>query len=384
MKTFVLIGAALLIGSGVASAQRHKLTINAETPEGQLLQQIGTEADPAKKLGMLEEFASKYPKHEAAAWVYAQMQPAYVKANNFDKAIESGEKLLAIDPDDVEIAVGTLKAAEAKKDLDLIKKYSNLTSAAAKKTVALPKPADEDDVAEWKEKVDFAKQVDTYSEYSLYAAALTSTNPAKTIELVETLEQRNANSQYLGQALPPYFRALLQSGNAEKAAAIAEKAMAAGAADEDMLLAIADTNLRKNQNHDKVVGAAQKAVEVINAKAKPDGVADADWAKMKNSKLGLAHWMTGMSYSAQSKFGQADTALRAALPLLDNDQLKAAALFNLGLANYRLGDAAKGDAQSARILDALRFNQQCAAIKSQFQAQAAKNVAAIKSQYRLK
>ncbi|HBY61875.1 MAG TPA: hypothetical protein DEH78_18810, partial [Solibacterales bacterium] len=64
--------------------------------------------------------------------------------------------------------------------------------------------------------------------------------------------------------------------------------------------------------------------------------------------------------------------------------LKAAALFNLGLANFRMGEAAKGEAQSQRILDALRFNQQCAAIKSPFQAQAAKNVAAIKSQYRLK
>jgi hypothetical protein len=34
------------------------------------------------------------------------------------------------------------------------------------------------------------------------------------------------------------------------------------------------------------------------------------------------------------------------------------------------------------ITEALKFNQQCAAIKSRFQAQAAKNVTVIKSQYR--
>ncbi|HBY61876.1 MAG TPA: hypothetical protein DEH78_18815, partial [Solibacterales bacterium] len=306
-----------MLTCGFAHAQRHKLTINAETPEGQLLQQIGTEEDAAKKLALLEDFAAKFPKHEAAAWVYAQMQPAYVKAGNLDKAVESGEKLLAIDPDDLEIAMGTLKAAEAKKDADLVKKYSDLTAAAAKKTLALPKPADEDDVEEWKQKLDFAKQVDTYSEYALYASALTSANPAKTVELVETLQQRNPNSQYMGQALPPYFRALAQSGNSDKAAEVAEKAMAAGAADEDMLLAIADSNLRKNQNHDKVIATSQKAVELLNAKPKPEGVADADWTKQKNFKLGLAQWMTGMSYSAQSKFVPADTAFRAALPMLD-------------------------------------------------------------------
>ena len=78
---------ALLLAAG-ALAQRHKVNINTETPEGQALQQIGQEADDAKKLAMLEKFTQDYAKSENLPWVYTQMQPLYTKANQPDKALE--------------------------------------------------------------------------------------------------------------------------------------------------------------------------------------------------------------------------------------------------------------------------------------------------------
>src|SRR3954466_8971699 len=119
MKLPILI-LTLTLAAG-AFAQRHTLgNINAETPEGQLLQQIGQAPDEAKKLALMEDFEAKAPKHEAIGWVYGQMQPAYVKAGKPDKALAVGEKLIAMDPDDMEAAHQNLKAAEAKKDPDLI------------------------------------------------------------------------------------------------------------------------------------------------------------------------------------------------------------------------------------------------------------------------
>src|SRR6266481_10142044 len=85
---------ALLLAAG-ALAQRHKVNINTETPEGQALQQIGQESDEAKKLAACEKFTQDYPKSENLAWVYAEMQPLYVKANQPDKAVEAGEKIMA-------------------------------------------------------------------------------------------------------------------------------------------------------------------------------------------------------------------------------------------------------------------------------------------------
>ena len=98
-------------------------------------------------------------------------------------------------------------------------------------------------------------------------------------------------------------------------------------------------------------------------------------------KTGIANWMIGVISSNDGKWADADRALRVALPnLKGNNDLQAETLFHLGLANFKMGNATTN---KQRILDALRFNQQCAAIKSPFQAQANKNIAAIKSQYHI-
>src|SRR5690348_6029524 len=126
----------VLLVAASALAQRHKVNINTETPEGQLLHQIGQESDDAKKLALLEKFTADYGKSENLAWVYRQMQPLYTKASQPDKAIEIGDKLMALDPDDLETSLATLKAGEAKKDPDLVKKWSNMTGQIAQKAMA--------------------------------------------------------------------------------------------------------------------------------------------------------------------------------------------------------------------------------------------------------
>jgi len=72
--------------------------------------------------------------------------------------------------------------------------------------------------------------------------------------------------------------------------------------------------------------------------------------------------------------GEADKALRVALPLLEgNDENKAGALFNLGIANSHLKNVA----------DAVKFFEQCIAIKSPYQPTCTDNLKAIRSTYRV-
>lgn len=372
MKTWVLVLALMLVAA--AAAQRRQIIINAETPEGQILQQIGQEADDAKKLALMEQFVAQYPKHEAAAWVYSQMVPAATKVGQYDKAIATGEKLLALDPEDMEAAHLALKAAEGKKDPDAVKKWAVMTSEIARKVAQSPKPEDEDEAEEWKQRVDFAKQVDTYTGYSLYATALQTTDPQKRIMLIETLEERAPESEYLPQIQGQYFLALRQAGNVEKAVAVAEKLLAKDASNEDMLLVVADYHMQRGKEPEKVLEYSAKMIEVMNSKAKPEGLSDADWESKKAQILGLAHWMTGVTYSTQNKFSQADQSLREALPFIkDNDQLLAGAYFHLGVANYKM----------EKILDAIKFNEECIKIKSPFQGPAQRNLRAIRSQYRV-
>jgi tetratricopeptide (TPR) repeat protein len=367
IATLVLIAAAC-----PALAQRHKLgTVNAETPEGQLLQQIGQAPGEAKKLELMEQFSAQSPKHEAIGWVYEQMQVAYVKAGQPDKALEVGDKLIAMDPDDLDAAHQNLKASEAKKDPDLVRKWSERTSQIARKLIASPQPADADEVENWKMRVDFAKQLDTYTEYALYATALQSADPRKRIELVDALSARNPKSQYMPQMAQIQFASYRQLNDNPKALAVAEKTLESDQSNEDMLAFVANQYVEKKRDPDKVVAYAAKIVALMDSKPKPDGASDDDWAKKKKGMSGLAHFLSGSTLYGQKKLAPADKELRAALPLVEgNDQLKAATLFYAGLANYDMKN----------IPDALKYLQQCSAIKSPFQAKAAENVKVMRQQ----
>src|SRR5260370_5477391 len=362
----------LILTAGSALAQRHKLgTVNAETHEGLLLQQIGQAQDESKKIQLMEQFASQSPKHEAIGWVYEQMQASYLKAGQPDKALEIGDKLVAMDADDLDAAHQNLKAAEAKKDPDLIRKWSNQTSQIAQKVLQSPQPKDADEVDAWKRSVDFAKQLDTYTEYSLFSGPMQTQDPRKRIDLADALSARNPKSQYLPALAELRFNAYRQLGDNAKALAAAEKTLETNQSSEDMLAYVANQYVEKKRDPDKVVAYSAKIVELMNTKPKPEGASDEDWAKKKKAMSGLAHYMSGITLFDQKKLSAADKELRAALPLVEgNDQLKAATLFYAGWANYQLKNMA----------DALKFNTQCAAIKSPFQAKAAENAKVMRQQ----
>jgi tetratricopeptide (TPR) repeat protein len=203
--------------------------------------------------------------------------------------------------------------------------------------------------------------------------ALQATDARKKADLIETLEQRNPKSQYVIQLVPVALQSYQQLNDTDRATALAEKVLATDPNNADLLLVAANGYLQKGKEPDKVVAYSNKLAEVMSSKPKPDGVSDADWDNLKKTKIGLAHYMPGKLYYNQKKFGPADKELRAALPLVENNAtLKPEVLFLLGSANYKLENP----------VDALKYFQQCAAIKGPFQAQAAKNVTVIKTQYR--
>ncbi len=363
---------ALALAAMPAWTQCRKLAeLNASTPEGQLLQKASTEEDAAQKLTMQEQFVTQYPQNEAVPWVEEQLLIGYVKAGQADKALAIGEKLDAMPPECVEDAQQTLKAAEAKKDPDLVLKWSNRTAELAQKVVASPKPQDADEVENWKARVDYASQVNTYTEYSLYAMALQTTDAKKQVALLEALQQRNPKSEYVPKSKDILFAAYQNSGAADKAVAFAQRTADSGNPSAEMLLVLTQDAAKKKE-HDKVHAYSAKLVEVMSATPKPEGMADADWTKRKNSILLFAYTTDGEQYFNDGKLAQAYQELRKAQPFLeDNPAAKPEVLFYLGLANYKMEKAQ----------EAYNFFKACAALKSPFQAQATKNLTAIKTQY---
>jgi tetratricopeptide (TPR) repeat protein len=342
-----------------ALAQRHKINeVNSEKPEGKLLQQIMQENDPAKRTPLLEQFAGEYPKDEGIGWVLEQLQQTYAKANEPDKVLAAGEKLIAIDPDDPEASLQCLKAAEVKKNPALMRKYAASTVAAAAKL-----PAAE---------AESAKYYVSNADFALYRAMFESRDPKVTIDLGEALLKQSPKGEYTPKVASPLFVAYRQANDTTRAIALAEQTVAVDQTNEDMLLAVADHYAQQKKEPQKVHDYSAKAAALMAEKPKPEGVSDADWSNRKNLVSGVAHYINGKLYYSENNFAKADSELRVALPLVENNAaMKPEVLYLLGFANYKLDKAQ----------DAANYYKACAAIKSPFQALATKNLASIKTQF---
>ena len=145
-------------------------------------------------------------------------------------------------------------------------------------------------------------------------------------------------------------------------------------------MAVADHYFRKNEDHEKVVVTVERAIEILNTQTRPNSVTEDEWTKRKGQTLGNAYFMGGVLSSFLAHYKQADFMLRKALPFLPPDSpMAAGAYYHLGVSNYRMAEA--GD--TPRAAESLRYTRLCAAIKSTFQAQAVKNVEAIRTEYNL-
>src|ERR1041385_9440268 len=73
--------------------QRHKVEeVNAEKPDGKLLQQIMQENDAGKRTALLEQFSTEFAQSKDMPWILEQLQASYVKSNDPDKIIATGDR----------------------------------------------------------------------------------------------------------------------------------------------------------------------------------------------------------------------------------------------------------------------------------------------------
>ncbi|MBL8242179.1 MAG: hypothetical protein JNM66_32435 [Bryobacterales bacterium] len=362
-----------------AQASKRQLIIDITTPEGATLKHLVDVPDPAQKLILMEDFAVRFPAHPSTSWVLGELQTIYSETGRFALAIATGERILKLDPDDIAISHNNLKAAEAATNAELVRKWAHATALAARRVATAARPAETDE-ASWRRGVDYAKQVAASCEYKLYALAVQASDVASRLEWSETLTRLNPASSYGPLIRQQVFISYQQAGNHTRAQAMVDEDLRANRASDDMLL-YAASRAYARQDRPKVILYAKRLLDKLATQSPPEGVTIADWTKGRNAKQGLAQWMLGVMASNEQRWPDADQHLRAALPNVgQNKAISAEALYHLGLANYKLGEA-KNDKN--RIADALKYNMLCAAIAGDFQAQAKLNVASIRSQFHL-
>src|SRR6476660_97403 len=128
--------------------------------------------------------------------------------------------------DDLDDAYQALKDAQTAKNADDVRKWAPEASKLAR---AMTEPS----------RLEYAKQVDTFAEYSLSTTLVSSTDPAKQAALGDALVDLNPKSQYLAASAGAYLAAVAKSGGADKQAAAARKIIAGSPNNEDALYSLA-------------------------------------------------------------------------------------------------------------------------------------------------
>jgi tetratricopeptide (TPR) repeat protein len=365
-----LSAAALTLSCQFALAQRYTAAnADPDSPEGQFIELI-EQSDNAQKLALMEQFTQRFPKSLAISWAYEQIQTAAMQAGQWDKALAFGEKLEQLHPDDVETAQLNIKAAESKGDKTTAKLWSDYVQRIAQRVLESPPPKDPEMLEEWKRRTAVASQYAVQDEYATYKKALDSGDPKQKIRLLDELIRRNPDTQYLPQALVIYLNSYRALGDSKNSLLYAERILRSDQHNEDALLIAAEAYARSG-SPEKVVAYSTKLIDLMKTKSKPAIVRQEDWDRKKAFYTGSAYWMIGNVHINQNRFTQADASLRAALPLLrQNEQSEASVLFYLGWANYKMENFA----------EAVRFYKQCMAFRGQFQEQAAKNLNVIRTE----
>lgn len=370
---------ALLLTVGAWGMDRHKIDVDPESEDGILLQRIQQEPTLPRKLALLEKYAVQFPKATSIAWVYEQLLPIYWDHKDYDKVLVTADNLLAIDPLDLDSAHYALQVAEARSDGALIDKYALSSWDIAAKVAQLKRPTDPDEQARWDKQMEFTKQLMTYAEYLLSLQISQESDSQKKTAMIQELEKRNPQSQYLATVKKAPVRTEAIPMDSERAFSMALRGISQDPDNPDYLMTIAENYLRREEDLPKVLSYCLRLLEVVPKRLKPDGVSADEWEKKKSQYTGAGNWMAGIVYGKQARYGLSDRYLRTALPFIhENQQALAAAYFYLGYDNYAM---AGEQHDKGRAIEAVRFSKLCLAIEGPFQNLAQKNLEALRTDY---
>lgn len=272
-----------------------------------------------------------------------------------------------------------LKDAQTAKDPDAVKKWAVETAKLAKAEVTGPK-LDGFTEEDWPKRVEYAKGVGATSEYALStAASQPGLAPEKVAELMDALLAVNPKSPYIGAGTGAYMAALGKMGGADKQIEGATKILSGSPNEEEALMVISENLMSKNRA-DQAYTYAARLVTVMKSKAKPEGYSDEDWSKRKSLLLSRGYYTAGVTGCMRQVWKDCDTNLRAALPMISGQPaMTGPANFYLGVANYQLS---KITTDRTKLQEALKFEQQSAAIPGPMQAQAQQYVGVMQNELR--
>ena len=340
-RTKWLTGALFLLGCTACPVLGQQIgkfvPIQAGSEVDHALTQINAATDAAQKLVLLDKFAAG-PGSEGDIAILADglYVEYYLGQKNYDKAFEYGDKLFTLDPDSFQNAMNMIRAASEKGDVDQLISYGEKAQRILTRYKDAAAPAGTG-ASEWEQQksqtLESNKDGIAYIQQAVYNGALQAKDAGKRAGLLTRFAQIFSDSPYANQAQGVAAASYQQAQNAPKMLEVANGLLAKDASNLGMLLLLSDYYCDKLDQLAKAETYAKKAISLLGAAPKPEGVTDEQWAQQKSLQKGLALSSLGQVNIEKKDNTQAVENLKAAAPLLKSDD------GSYGRNQYRLGYA---------------------------------------------
>src|SRR5271169_6343937 len=245
--------------------------------------EINAATDPAQKLALLDKFAAgPGAEGDNAILTDGLYVDYYIDQKNYDKALEYGDKLFALDPDSFQNAMNMIRAASEKGDSERVVGYGEKAAGILKRYKEAPAPPNTDPPswAEQKAKtLEANKDGVAYIQQAVYNGALQAREPGKRAGLLTRFAQAFPDSPYTNQAMGVAATSYLQAQNVPKMLEVANGLLAKDPNNLGMLLVLSDYYCDKPEQLAKAETYSKKAISVLDTAPKPEALTDDQWAQ---------------------------------------------------------------------------------------------------------
>ncbi len=340
-RTRWFIGALILLGACSNSVRAQQIgkyvPIQAGSDVDHALNEINATTDPAQKLALIQKFADGLGKEGDYPLVTDGLfVEYYLGQKNYDKALEYGDKLFALDPNSFQNAMNMVRTASEKGDVDRLMSYGEKASGIMQRYKAAAAPAGTAASAWEDEKtrtLEANKDNYAYIQQLVFSGVYQAKEAGKRAALLVKFAQIFPDSPFANQALGVAATAYQQAQNTTKMLEVANGLLAKDPNNVGMLLLLSDYYGERGEQLDKAETYAKKVSSLLETAQKPEGMTDEQWAQQKGLQKGLALSALGQVNIEKKDNAQAVENLKAAAPLVKADDVSYA--HN----QYRLGFA---------------------------------------------